>query len=92
MGEDLSFKKFGIIKNIALVTQLGLSMALPVVAGVYIGAWLDKRFETQPLFLLVCLIVFSIGSFVNLFKLAGVKKRRTIEDVDKKNIDLEDEK
>lgn len=81
VGEKVSSKKFHIIKNIALVTQLGFSMALPIVAGVYFGNWLDKRFGTQPFLLITCLIVFSISSFINLFKLTGVKKKKKGEEV-----------
>lgn len=75
----MSSKKFDIFKNIALVTQLGFSMALPVVAGVYIGAWLDKRFGTAPFLLIVCLLMFSVSSFINLFKLTGVKSKKKRE-------------
>ncbi len=75
-------KKFGIIKNLALVTQLGLSMALPIVAGVYIGKWLDDYFGTQPTLLIICLIVFTMGSFVNLFKMAGIKKKKVTNETD----------
>ncbi len=81
-------KKFGIVKNLALVTQLGLLMALPIVAGVYIGSWLDGYFGTQPILLIICLIIFSLGSFVNLFKLAGVNKKNkssTTKDDDESN-------
>ncbi len=85
MGEKVHSKKFAIIKNLALVTQLGLSMALPIVAGVYLGSWLDGYFDTQPILLIVCLIIFSIGSFINLFKLAGIKKKKTVDITEDKN-------
>ncbi len=73
------------IKNIALLTQLGFSMALPIVAGVYIGSRLDNYFNTAPLFLLVLLFIFSISSFVTLFKLSGVSKTKKRSDVNVNN-------
>ena len=41
----------------------------PMLAFGAIGYWLDKRFATQPWFLLGGLILGMIGGFVNFFKL-----------------------
>ncbi len=91
----MSPKKFDIVKNLALVTQLGISMALPIVAGVYIGSKLDEYFGTQPILLIICLIVFSIASFINLFKIAGIKNKKstkdTVEFIEKKEDNKMDE-
>ncbi len=72
--------KIEILKNLVLVTQLGISVSLPIIAGVYIGAYLDNKFGTAPIFLIVCLIMFSIGGFANVFKMVGFKKKKTDEE------------
>ncbi len=77
--------KLGFLKNLAMVTQLGLSMALPLVAGVYIGAKLDKYFDTAPILLILCLFIFGIGAFVNMFRLAGLKKRKKDKNIKKED-------
>ncbi|MCP4644061.1 MAG: AtpZ/AtpI family protein [bacterium] len=50
-----------VLSAVALVGQLGLVVSLSVVAGVLCGIYLDTRFETGGL-LLVLMIFLGIGS------------------------------
>lgn len=43
-----------------LLTQIGVSIALPIAGSVYVGAYLDKRLSTGSLFLI-------IGIFLGVF-------------------------
>ncbi len=90
IGKNVRPDKFGFLKNLALVTQLGLSMALPLVAGVYIGAKLDNYFNTGPILLLLCLLIFGVGSFMNMFRLAGIRKKKKNLSVKEDSIDKPD--
>ena len=36
-----------VMQNLAMITQLGISMLAPVVLCVFIGYWLDNRFGFQ---------------------------------------------
>lgn len=57
------------LENVALITQVGISMVTPILLGLYIGKKLDGWLNTSPLFLLI-LIILGIGaSFTNLFKI-----------------------
>lgn len=58
------------LKNLALLSYIGISMTVPIVAGVYAGRWIDTKFDTQPLFLFVFIILGVIVAFSNLFKVA----------------------
>ncbi|MDO5422099.1 MAG: AtpZ/AtpI family protein [Eubacteriales bacterium] len=44
-----------VMQNLAMITQVGISMLAPIVLCVFIGAWLDEKFgwyTTLPLLLL----------------------------------------
>lgn len=48
---------------LALVTQLGATMAISIVIGVVVGLWVDRQLGTMPLFtLLLSLVGISAGS------------------------------
>jgi ATP synthase protein I len=59
------------LKFIGLVIRLGMSMALPVIAGVLGGRFLDRRMGTGNVFLVVSAIAGIIISFVNLYRQAS---------------------
>lgn len=62
-----------IMENLALVSQIGLMMIVPILFGVFIGNYLDERFGVTPLFLII-MIILGVGSaFRNLMSL-GKKK------------------
>jgi ATP synthase protein I len=65
-GKDAAPFKF-----IGLIIRLGMSMALPVIAGVVAGRFLDRRMGTGNVFLVVFVIAGIIISFVNLYRQAG---------------------
>lgn len=48
--------------SLKLVGQLGFEIALPLVGATIGGHWLDKRFETSPLFLLIGMAVAVVLS------------------------------
>ncbi len=72
-------KNFGVFTNLALVSQIGISMVVPIGIGLYIGKWLDGKLGTAPIFLFVFIIMGVISAFMNLFKLTQTqteKKKR----------------
>ncbi|MFA5742927.1 MAG: AtpZ/AtpI family protein [Candidatus Paceibacterota bacterium] len=44
---------------VGLGTQMGLLVVLPMIAFLLLGIFLDKKFNTSPLFL-ISLVIFSI--------------------------------
>lgn len=44
-----------VMKNLALITQVGISMLAPVVLCVFVGQWLDGKFgwNTVPVLLIL---------------------------------------
>jgi len=48
----------------ALFTEVGIVLALAIVAGIAVGAWVDERLQTLPIFLLVGLLTgMALGAF-----------------------------
>ena len=63
-------------QNLALITQIGLSIITPILVGVYLGGFMDKQVGTQMIFTLIFIILGAGAGFLNLFKLAGKKGKR----------------
>ena len=56
------------IKLLALVSTMGLSMALAIVIGIAIGFYLDRFFQTKyPWFFLIFMILGIIAGFRNIY-------------------------
>ncbi|MCT4585577.1 MAG: AtpZ/AtpI family protein [Peptostreptococcaceae bacterium] len=73
-------KMFHALRNLALVTQLGLSMIVPMVGGAYLGYIMDLKFKTGKLLFFIFLFLGIGAAFLNLFKL-------TMKSIDKKDKD-----
>lgn len=56
-------KKSNFFYAIFLALQLGLLIAIPLVGFLLIGVFLDKRLNSSPFFLILCMIL----SFIFLF-------------------------
>ncbi len=62
------------MKYLALITQVGLSMITPILIGVFLGNWLDKKFKTSGVFFIVFLLIGVGGAFHNLLKLGQIRR------------------
>ena len=73
----LNLRPYG--KYIQFGSQLGLSMALPIIAGF----WLDERFDSGPWFLLTGIFLGVASSIWTVMKLAieeNIKDKKKKED------------
>lgn len=59
--------KYDYLKSLSMVTQIGLLMAIPIFLCIFGGIWLDERFGTSPLFLIIFIILGVMAAFRNLF-------------------------
>lgn len=45
-----------LVAAMAIGLELGFLMVLPLAVFLLLGVWLDKKFGTMPLFVIVCLL------------------------------------
>lgn len=69
-----------ILTNIALVSQIGISMIVMVVGGVLVGNFLDDFFGTEIIFLAMFTILGVASAFYYIFKMG----LRDVDDNQKK--------
>lgn len=77
-------------KYIALLGQIGLIIAIPIVVLTLVGRYLDNRFDTSPWFLLSSVIVAFIVSSGILY-IQVFRSIRIMEQEDKKTDGDDDE-
>ncbi|HJN85372.1 MAG TPA: AtpZ/AtpI family protein [Patescibacteria group bacterium] len=53
-----------------IAADFGISIAVPAVAATFLGTWLDTRFGTDPLFLIICLVAAFTLTALWLYKKA----------------------
>ena len=63
------------IRALGYFASLGISVALAIFIGLGIGLWLDKKFDTQPVLLRVCLAFGIAAGFSNIYR-AGQKGKK----------------
>ncbi len=65
-GSIMEDKSRKVIKSIAMITQISVSMMVPIFLCAALGVWLNRLFNTQACFLV--LLFIGIGaSFRNLY-------------------------
>ena len=62
-------KSTKVIWAIALFSQLGLSMAIPIIAGAMLGGYLDKKYNTNATFLIIFLLLGIFAGFTGSYRL-----------------------
>lgn len=66
------------LSNLQLVTELGLTIATPIIIAVLIGVYLDKRFAKHGIFTFIFLLFGLSGGFLGAYRL--IKKVAHLED------------
>lgn len=81
------------LSNLALISQIGISMVVPIIGCVWFANFLMKRFGLGVWVLFLFILLGVVTAFMNLYKLAAFsnkdieedKKEREKEKQDKKN-------
>ncbi|MCG8605522.1 AtpZ/AtpI family protein [bacterium] len=58
------------LKGVALYVDLGLRFAIAIALGVGGGYWLDSKFDTVPLFLIIGLLLGATSGFLTIYRAA----------------------
>ena len=65
------------IKLLAIVSTMGISMVVALVIAIAIGYYLDKWFQTSPVFFLIFMVLGIVAGFRNIY----VIMKRTEKDL-----------
>ena len=65
-----------IANMLSLVSQVGLMMLIPILGCTFMGKFLDSKFNTQPIFTIVFLILGIGGAFMGVYKTLIVYTKR----------------
>jgi F0F1-type ATP synthase assembly protein I len=77
-------EKKNLLKTLGAVSTMGISMALAIAIGVYIGLKLDQWFGTKPWFFFIFMLIGIAAGFRNMFILAGRELKRNEPGEDKR--------
>ena len=72
-----------LIKTLGMVSSMGISVALAIAIGVFIGLQLDKWFGTNPWFFFIFLFIGIAAGFRNIYIIAGKEIHRNDRSDDK---------
>ncbi len=71
MGEDDKKKgKFENLKDLYLVSSVGIQLVVSIFIGLAFGIYLDSKFGTSPLFTIIFLLFGIAAGFMNLFRVS----------------------
>ncbi len=68
-----------ILQNLALLSQVGIMMIVPIAGGVIAGNWLDEKLGTGSLLMIVGVLLGVGASFRNLYMLS-IRQSKDYED------------
>ena len=74
MKKDDNYKDT--LKNLTLISQIGISVITPILLGVFIGQLIDNWVGTQGIFVIIFIILGAGAGFLNLFKLTGDNRNK----------------
>lgn len=69
-------EKKRLIKALGMISTMGISVAVAIVIGVFIGRQLDKWFGTAPWFFFIFLFFGIAAGFRNIYIIAGREIRK----------------
>lgn len=58
-----------VYRSLALITQFGINMLVPIFLCFFLGLWLDQKFQTSW-WVIVLFFVGALAGFRNIYKLA----------------------
>ncbi|HEY6871763.1 MAG TPA: AtpZ/AtpI family protein [Geobacteraceae bacterium] len=77
-------EKKRLIKALGMISSMGISVAVAIVIGVYVGRQLDKWFGTAPWFFFIFLFFGIAAGFRNIYIIAGREIKKDEEGKDKR--------
>ena len=83
-------KKGKILKNLALVSQLAISIVTPILLCLWVGGKLDEKFNKNGIFSVIFIVIGAGAGFLNLLKMTGLYGKKDGENEDEKRLNTKD--
>ena len=64
-----------ILRALGMISQIGISMLVPILGCILIGAYLDKHFDTDVVFLIIFTILGVGAAFRTLYMMTAYQYR-----------------
>ncbi len=77
-------EKKRLLKALGMISTMGISVAVAIIIGVFIGRQLDKWFGTAPWFFFIFLLFGIVAGFRNIYIIAGREIKREDNGKDKR--------
>lgn len=61
--------KFKMYENLVFLTQIGISMIIPILGGLFIGKFIDEKLGTKSIFMLICIVLGVVVAFTSVYKM-----------------------
>ncbi|MEG1311698.1 MAG: AtpZ/AtpI family protein [Clostridium sp.] len=61
---------------LSLLTQVGLMILIPILGCTFIGKFIDSKLNTNPIFLLIFIILGIGGAFMSVYKTLSTYTKR----------------
>ncbi|NPV48067.1 MAG: AtpZ/AtpI family protein [Armatimonadetes bacterium] len=72
-GRERSAERIvGALRAAAIVSGIGFTMAVSVALGALGGAWLDRRWGTEPWLTVIGFLLGTIGGFLEMLRLVAL--------------------
>jgi ATP synthase protein I len=70
MNENEKKGKFRQLRELYLISTVGIQLVVSIFIGLAIGVYLDGKFGTSPIFIFIFLLLGIAAGFMNLFRVA----------------------
>ena len=77
----MNYKK-SVYTTFAMISQVGISMVVPILLCTYVGVWLEKKFDFS--WTVIMIVVGVLAGVRNVIALVKRMKQITEEDADEK--------
>lgn len=69
-------KYMEIAKMLSLISQVGMMILIPIFGCTFLGKFFDSKFNTEPIFMIVFLLLGVGGAFMGVYKTLIVYTKR----------------
>jgi F0F1-type ATP synthase assembly protein I len=68
-----------LLRSLAMVSSIGISVVLAIAIGVWFGLTLDKWFGTKPWFFYIFMLIGIAAGYKNIYVIAGRELRKSAD-------------